>query len=149
MLKKIQMNETQEKLLASSLSKADFFANLSIAEVDKLLPYIQLYDYPSGAKIFKKGDPGDALYIVCEGTVSVMIKEGLFKKDSASLGPGDFFGEMALLENKPRSATVMTEKGAKIFILLADDFKSVLAHNPSFDQVMQRLAARRKFETTH
>jgi len=62
-------------------------------------------DVPAGTVVFRQGDPGDALYFVHSGTVRITLtREGL-KSELASLGKGDFFGEMALIDGSPRSAT--------------------------------------------
>ena len=147
-MKKLEMGETEYKSLARTLHKVDFFAPFTVAQLDALLPHIRLYSYESGERIFKRGDPGDAFYIIYEGRILVSIKRSFFSftKKLAVLSPGDFFGEMALLDRSPRSAAVKTEEGTKLFVLLADDFEAIVKKNPAFGEEVRNVARRRKFE---
>lgn len=151
MLQSLRIGSTEQKNLVQALCRIDFFAGLTPADLDLIFTFIQLYYFKAGDKVFKKGDTGDALYIVHEGQISIIVKSGFFSpaKVLATLGPGDFFGEMALLDKSPRTATALTEKGAKLFVLLREDFESVARKNPSLSAVLQKIAARRRFETQH
>jgi len=142
------MGEQEIRSLALTLRKVDFFSDLSIADLDAILKCIQFYEFPPGSMIFKKGDPGDALYVIHEGQIEIFIKK-LFsgKKSIDTLGQGHFFGEMALLNKKPRSASAAAVTNTKLFVLLKSDFLHVLRNNTSFAAEMKRISEQRKFHT--
>jgi len=143
------MGDEEYGALVRVLRKVDFFAELSVAELDEVFKYIALYEYESGKTVCKQGAPGDSLYIVHEGSLEVSVKK-MFLLPSKVVGhlkSGDFFGETALLENRPRTATVKTESRTKLFVLLRTDFDIVLGSNPSFAKRMQTVSAHRKFAT--
>ncbi|MFC1522753.1 cyclic nucleotide-binding domain-containing protein [Elusimicrobiota bacterium] len=150
-MKKLEIGPNENRALIQALQKVAFFKDLTIAQLDLMLPYIYLYEYKAGEGVFKKGDPGDAMYIVCEGTASVRIKKGFFSfaKTVTQLRPGDLFGEMALLDKKPRSATIIVEETAKLFVMLVQDYEFVCQNNPQFGEIMRKIATTRKFESSH
>ena len=145
-IEKLDMNAADMTALARSLRKVDFFAPMTIGQLELVLPYIMLYEYSKGETVFKQGAQGDALFIVHEGSVSVQIKKGFFgfSKKVAVLGSGNFFGEMALITREPRSATIVCESEAKLFVLLSIDFETVVKKNPSFAAELNKIAQRRK-----
>lgn len=90
--------------------------------------------------IFKKGDPGDALYIVRRGSVS--IRDGQIELSLAKTG--DFFGELALLDNEARSAdAVATSDGASLARLHGADFRELMARRPQIQERVLRVVVRR------
>ena len=145
-MEKLAMADTDFIHLARAMRKVEFFAPLTMEQLESVLKYIMLCRYKAGERIFRQGDPGDAFYIIYDGAVSVGIKHlVLFTKQVARLGPGDFFGEMALLAKDPRSATVTALETTRLFVLLSADFAFVLKSNPAFATEMVKLAERRKF----
>jgi CRP-like cAMP-binding protein len=70
-------------------------------------------------------------------------------KKMATLGPGDCFGEMALLNEAPRNATVACQSASRLFVLPASHFRAVLARNPEFAKEINDLASTRQFELDH
>lgn len=150
-MEKLKMGDAEYGELAKVLRKVDFFAPMTIGQMEKVLPYIMLFSYSSDETVFKQGAKGDAFYIVHAGRVAVRIKTGWFwsKKTLTTLGPGDFFGEMALLSSDPRSASVVALEPTRLFVLLQADFQYILEENPAFAQEVQKIAARRKFASSH
>lgn len=148
-MKKLEIQEGDFKALAHALRKVDFFSSFTLENLDLLLPHFELYEFKSGETIFKKGDPGDALYIIHEGKVSIRLKEGFFSstKTLATLTQGNFFGEMALLDKAPRTATVVVDEKSKLFVLLGTYFDDVMKKNPKFNDEVKRIAEHRRFET--
>ena len=145
-MEKLTMTDADYAALAKVMRKVEFFAPLTLGQLEQIIPYIMLCRYRSGETVFKKGEKGDAFYIVKEGSVSIrMPKMVFFSKTVATLGPGGFFGEMALLSSDPRSATVVSEADTSLFVLLSADFSFVLKQNPAFATEMKKLAERRKF----
>lgn len=149
-MEKMTMQESDYGALAKTMRKVEFFAPLTLGQLEQIIPYILLFRYKAGETVFRQGEPGDAFYIVKDGTVSVRLKHLVFfGKTVAKLGPGDFFGEMALLSNDPRSASVVCEVQTSLFVLLSADFAFMLKKNPAFAAEMQKLADRRKFMSSH
>jgi CRP/FNR family transcriptional regulator, cyclic AMP receptor protein len=74
-------------------------------------------DFPAGAVIFEEGDPGSRLYVLQTGRVRIVKRNGPRQVTLAQLGPGEFFGEMALLDRQPRSATAVVDEPARLLEL--------------------------------
>ncbi|MBI3585765.1 MAG: cyclic nucleotide-binding domain-containing protein [Ignavibacteriales bacterium] len=92
----------------SLLSKVPAFANLSARELKEVAAIVHKREYQPAEPVFFQGDPGLGMYIVQEGEISITIagKDG-GEKELAVLSEGDFFGELALLDESPRSATAI------------------------------------------
>ena len=102
------------------------------AELEALEQTAQVKAYKAGRNIFQEGDPGDGFYIVVEGRVQITCLVGQDQRTVLSrLDSGDFFGEMAVLDNQPRSATATAETDARVYFILRDDLLKVLGRSPS------------------
>lgn len=125
-----------------------FFSALNIGLLERVLSCVMLYGYDKGERVCRQGDPGDSCFVVRSGRLSVEVRSGLwiFSRKVAELGPGDIFGEMALLCRRPRSASVHCLEDTEVFVILADNFNAVLSRNPEFRAEMKRLTAERNFE---
>ena len=89
--------------------------------------------------IMAGGDPTDSLYIVLSGRLKVMMSDAEGKEVILSiLGPGEFFGEMGLIDDEPRSATVMTIEACELLSIAKRDFKKCLAENFEMSQAVMR-----------
>lgn len=151
-MKRLDIGASELGILATMMRKVEFFTPLTIGQLEKVLPAVMLYEFAPGETVFKQGQPGDAFYIVYKGMVDVSIKSGFMgwsSKNIATLGPGVFFGEIALISAAPRNATVRCAERSLLFTLVARDFAFVLAENPDAAAEMGRIAERRKFETAH
>lgn len=149
MAEKLKVGDAELAALARMLRKVEFFSPLTIGQIEQILPYIMLYSYAPGETVFKQGSAGDAFYIVHSGKVAVSIKKGLFSfaQTVASLGPGDFFGEIALISQEPRTATVSCAEPSQLFALVSSDFQFILRENPAAAEEMKKISARRKFDS--
>lgn len=150
-MRKLKVAGEELGTLARMLRKVDFFAPLNLGQVEQVLPYIMLHSYGAGEVVFRQGDMGDAFYIVYTGKVGVQVKKGFFSfsKTVATLAPGDFFGEISLISQEPRTATVTCLEPTQLFVLVAADFQFVLKQNPAAKAEMERIAARRSFASKH
>jgi CRP/FNR family transcriptional regulator, cyclic AMP receptor protein len=92
--------------------------------------YGRIYD--EGKVIFREGEPGNEMFIIIEGKVKITKSAGNLEKTLMILGNGDFFGEMALVDDKPRSASAIALTTCKLIALDKNTFKSVILNNPSF-----------------
>ncbi|MDD5657000.1 MAG: cyclic nucleotide-binding domain-containing protein [Elusimicrobia bacterium] len=144
---KLPLGQVEMGVLARSLRGVDFFSPLTVGQLDQVLPYVALYGYEAGETVFRQGEAGDAFYIVHAGKVDVLVKAGFLslRRRIARLGPGGFFGEIALISRSPRTATIRTAEPSRLFALVASDFQFVLKQNPSARAEMERIAARRRF----
>ncbi len=93
-----------------------------------------------GEKIFHAGEPGDAMYFIHRGPVDIVSQEG---RTLATLQPGSFFGEMALLTTNPRTATAKAADYCDLFVLSRTAFESVLARYPDFAEHIHEVARQR------
>jgi signal transduction histidine kinase len=114
------------------LKTSKLFSGMVASELDILEHTAQVKAYKAGRNIFQEGDPGDGLYLILEGKVQITCLLGQDQRTVLSqLGAGDFFGEMAVLDNQPRSATATAETDTKVYFILRDDLLKVLEHSPS------------------
>ena len=89
--------------------------------------------FKKGEVIFRQGDPGNCMYDILWGSVGVYAEYGTpNEKKLAELRPGDFFGEMGLLEQSPRSATVVAlENDTQVSVIMESDFRDYFEENPA------------------
>src|ERR1041384_6102863 len=86
--------------------------------------------YPKDSVVFFENEEGDSFFMILEGRIKVTILGDDGREIILSvLGPGDFFGEMALLDNEPRSATAIAIEESELLILQRTDFQGVLTDN--------------------
>ncbi len=108
------------------ISKVPLFANLEKKHVEAISDAGKRLSYDPGRKIVKKGEKGIGFYLILEGQVEVRSGE----KVLAKLGKGNFFGEMALLDNQPRSADVVAVAPTTCFGLTGWSFEGILKKEP-------------------
>jgi CRP-like cAMP-binding protein len=113
-------------------------------ELDELIGHLRMIRVQKGYEIIKQGDPGDAFYLIAQGKVSVWKKKAMLKSKVADLKNDDFFGEMALISNEPRNATVVAEDVTELFVLQRYDFDKILMKNPTIAQELKKAYAERK-----
>src|SRR5947207_6191304 len=114
------------------LKTSKLFGGMLGAELDALEHTAQVKAYKAGRNIFQEGDPGDGIYLILEGKVQITCLLGQDQRTVLSrLEAGDFFGEMAVLDNQPRSATATAETDATVYFILRDDLLKVLERSPS------------------
>jgi CRP-like cAMP-binding protein len=102
----------------SPLARVPLFARLTPAELSALGAELRPRRYAAGTVIFQQGDPGDALYLVAAGEVAILLRSPAGKELTlALLGPGDAFGELALLDGAPRSADAIARADARLLAL--------------------------------
>lgn len=127
---------------STALKTVPFFANLSQDEADNLAKCLVVRHFNSRQVIFHHGDPGGLLYIIISGKVKIAHstpegQEALL----AILGEDDFFGELALLDDSPRSATAEAIEPTETLTLHRDEFIRYIRNNPNFSlHVLQTLA---------
>jgi len=100
-------------------------------------------DDPDVDVIVKQGDPGDAFYIVRDGSVQVVVRKERSRRRIATLRAGDFFGEIALLNDAPRNATVQGLDAGSVWRLERQDFRDLLGRYLDLEGEIAGVAASR------
>jgi CRP/FNR family transcriptional regulator, cyclic AMP receptor protein len=127
-----------------ALRQVTLFAELPDDRLQELGQMVRRRTYHRGETIFHKGDPGNGLYLITNGQVKVLLPSETGEEAVlAVLEPGDFFGELALFDGLPRSATVVAVTNAEMLILHRDDFLSFVARNPEVTVALFAVLSRR------
>ena len=119
-----------------TIEESKLFTGLSPGELQLLRSIVQEQSFPVGAVIFNQGDPGNGLYVVRSGVVQIASE--ISQSDRRSLSrilPGESFGDMAVLDQEPRSATASAEQDTEVYFIPREDLLPLLEKIP-------RLAAR-------
>lgn len=125
---------------ADLLAQIPLFAGLSSGERAALSDALRKRRYARGEVIFHQDDPGASLYILAEGQVKIVLTSSEGKqKTLALLGPGDFFGELSLLDEEPRSADAVAVEECHLLILGREQFLPFLKAHP--EAALKLLAA--------
>jgi uncharacterized protein YhbP (UPF0306 family) len=104
------------------------FSDLPLQSVSSLTGELQLLDFPAGEVIARAGGPADKFFIVVDGAVEV-DREGVGGEAPVSLGPGQFFGELAILRDRPRTATLKALEPTRVLALARDTFRDIVAES--------------------
>lgn len=127
------------KIDISVLQKVPLFEGLSRNHLKSILRETQLETIPAGQVVVAEGMPGGRMFLILEGLAKVSVGG----RKRATLGPGDFFGEMSLFDKGPRSATVTAETGIRALSLASWNFLALLQeHWPMNQKVLHVLASR-------
>jgi CRP-like cAMP-binding protein len=115
------------------LSKVPAFANLAPRDLKEVAAIVHKREYRAGEPVFYQGDPGLGMYIVQEGEVSIAIlgKDGN-EQELAVLGDGDFFGELALLDESPRSANAICKTDCTLIGFFRPDLFELIEKENTF-----------------
>ena len=127
-------------LILKILKTVPLFETLSEVEDKEIIQHITMQFYPAHYSLFKKGDEGNAMYIIKSGTVQL--------GDIATLNEGEFFGEMALIDTAARMTSAETLSDCEIFILKKDDFVSLIHANPEIARKIQSTYESRKIQNS-
>ena len=118
--------DSENKTSLDILSNVRLFKGLNKALLRKLLTELFEKEYNAGEVIFSEGDRGKALYIVMSGSVKIVKKTGSDDKVLAPLGPGSYFGELALISESPRFASAITDEKANLLIMYKSYFDNLI-----------------------
>ncbi len=86
-------------------------------------------EFAQGTVLFREGEPGKEMYVVQQGRIHISKRAGEVEKILATLGPGEFVGEMSILNNKPRSATATCADLCKLLVIDAKTFEAMIRGN--------------------
>ena len=123
------------------LRNLSLFVNLRPAELRIVDGLLHERDYLEGEVIFDEGDEGQAIYIVASGEVLICRPRQGDARRLAQLGPGTFFGELALLDDSPRSAQARAASACQLIVFFRDDFVGLLdTHARIASKISRQLA---------
>jgi voltage-gated potassium channel len=123
------------------VAKVPFFHNVGASVIADVARLLRARDYPARAAIMRRGERGDCMYFIASGEVEVRLRPGTIR-----LGPGEFFGEIALLTGEPRNATVVAVQPCTLLTLDIVDFRQLLGRQPDLARVVREEADRREAE---
>lgn len=133
------MSGTHRKELRDGLARVPLFGACTNRERQIIARHVLTVDVPAGMEVVEQGTPGDAFFFVLEGQATVRRNE----RQVASLGPGDYFGELALLDPAPRDATVSADTPMTLGVLGARAFRALVLELPALNEKLLRGLVRR------
>ena len=128
-----------------------FFAALSARDAQELAKRTRIRRVPAGRTIFQEGDPGDGLYGILAGRVAFSVDSVNGKELILNvLGPGEFFGEIALLDGKGRTATAVARDACRLVFVARKEFMAFYADRPeAMSRIVEVLCARLRRSTEY
>lgn len=121
------------------LGAVPIFSELSKKELTAILRSAKEVQHGDGAVLAREGEPGLGFFLILEGTAKVTVGD----RTRTRLGPGDFFGEISLLDQGPRTASVVAESPVRLLGLTQWSFKRLIEQNPSIAAKMLKVMAQR------
>jgi cAMP-dependent protein kinase regulator len=135
--------ESSEKMVETVL-----FHHFSAEEFRQVVSRLSLKHYEEGSVIVAEGDPGDSMFVVVNGEVSVNTTNAKGRRITlATLGEGEFFGEISLLTGRPRTATIITNTDSDLLELTRKDYENIVADHPNVADVLKEWHHQRAYKT--
>jgi len=137
--------------MSDALAAIPVFGGLDEEGLSNLSRGMRIRRFRRGETVFHVGDPGDALFIVMSGSIKITLPaDSGDEAILATLRPGDFFGELALLDGAPRSATAIAIEATETYVLPRDRFRDLIATEPVMrDALLATMAAEVRRLTHH
>jgi CRP-like cAMP-binding protein len=142
----LERKRDQARELLAHLAAVDVVRSLPPEEMEILLPYVETVRFEPGQIIFHRGDEGDALYFIHDGKVEIDLPRS--DASVVMLGPGESFGEMALLAGTPRSATARATEPTELLRIAKSDFDTLLVQSPGLRRGVEALQEQRLVQNT-
>jgi len=121
------------------LQRVPLLATLGRGDIEEIAAITDEVDVPAGRVLTRQGETGEEFFLIVDGQVTI-VRDGHHIRD---LGPGDYLGEIALVDHGPRSATATAATDARLFVIGHRDFHAFLERYPKVQlQVLQALAER-------
>jgi CRP/FNR family cyclic AMP-dependent transcriptional regulator len=123
--------DSASEITLEALRSVPLFSSLDDSSASELRSLLAIRDLPAGSTIFKTGEVGRAMYLIEGGRVRISVTDTDGNRVTlAELARGDFFGEMSILDDKPRSADAQVTDDARVFELSSEDFHSFVRREP-------------------
>ena len=133
----MQTDAAAPQMTLEALRSVPLFASLNDEAAGALRALLEVRALPAGALLFRAGDVGDAMYLIEDGRVRIfVVDEDKQEVTLAELARGDFFGEMAIIDGKPRSASAAVSEPARVAVLRRADFINFVRSNSDVALVM-------------
>jgi ATP-binding cassette subfamily B protein len=132
------------RIEAGRLGQIPLFAGVGGPDLEAVAALLVLERYPAGEEVVRQGTAGDRLYIVSSGELEVTLEDGRAERLVNTLGAGDFFGELALLEDRTRTATVRTTTTTDLYSLARARFSHLLQERPDLARAISETLDRRR-----
>jgi CRP-like cAMP-binding protein len=115
------------------LAQSGLAAGLSVEQEERLRKYLERVELADGEVLFRNGEPGDSLFLVARGSVSIRVPQAASEHSPrlAAFGPGIVLGEMAVIEGKPRSADAIADEPSVLYRLDRRHFDRLCAEDPA------------------
>ena len=128
----MEASHNELSTIVKILKQIPLLAELNEADHHEIIKRITLEYFPKKYVVFNEGDSGDAFYIIKKGVVRIFHPHESLEDDVevSILGDNDFFGEMALISEKPRNASAQTLEETEVFKLTKEDFINLVSNNP-------------------
>jgi CRP-like cAMP-binding protein len=108
-------------MLQAQLKAVPFFSGLSKRELDAVAREVDELDFPAGRELIRQGEFGHEFFVIVDGTAEVSQDDAAIRE----LGPGDFFGELALLDEERRTATVRATSPMRVLVMTRQSFRAL------------------------
>jgi CRP-like cAMP-binding protein len=129
----------RDRDLEALIADVDLFRDLSKGQLKRLVQASKEASHPAGKEVATEGLGALAFHLILEGTATVS-KDG---RELRTLGPGDYFGEISMIDGRPRSATVVAVEPLKVFAIPHQGFEQVIDEDPGFARhLLKTLCAR-------
>jgi response regulator RpfG family c-di-GMP phosphodiesterase len=129
--------------LKEILNNSELFAGLNEESIDRLAGHLIKIAFDQGRVICREGDAGDSMFIIISGKVSVLRDMGWGERELGRMGRNEVFGEMSLISNEARSATVRAVEPTECLQLDQENFNALLDKDPSFAQRIAKVMTKR------
>jgi small-conductance mechanosensitive channel/CRP-like cAMP-binding protein len=129
-----------------ALSRVDVFRVLDAEKIDRLSRRLRQVVFGPGEVILRQGDPGDSLYLIRNGSVAVQIGVLGASKEIATLGDGQFFGEMSLMTGESRAATVVAKSDVECYVVDKEAFGEIVQEKPELAGTISDILSRRQVD---
>jgi small-conductance mechanosensitive channel/CRP-like cAMP-binding protein len=138
-------HEQRTEELLALMEKVEILSALNKTELKKLVERVSVKTYASGEVPVRQGESGDSFYIIKSGRVDVVVEKIPGESSVvATLGPGNFFGEMSLLTGATRTASIHVKEDAEFIVIDKESFGTTLVNNPSIAESLSHILSERQ-----
>lgn len=139
-------SKKHKEFIAPIMAGVKFFTPLSPEQLEKLLNFVKFVEFEKGETIVEKDAPGEAFFVLYTGKVEARAPSSSGGKVINTMGPKDFFGELALILKEPRTATIVCVEPARCFMPDQRSFALLLKKNPDIAVLVLTVASKRFYK---